>query len=241
MVYFLNWGGFNPTKLDTSRGVHELDLFKPGAREENARMRAALQLCSRITSTPIPQRVVPTNTIAEGQTVPTPGPSLETARIFAGLYDKMPPPAIGRLKRVEVDEEDYCVEETIAASSPATPTLPSEAASPDVRGSTPSDSSSSLSSESSTSIPSPQPIKRPPISPEEKQKLDSQLNAARLLQKATTMGARRKQAKPAVVEPAKKPKPQQWIPDSDRPDGVVVEEKQEPKGFLAKLSSLFGR
>lgn len=242
MQHFLNWGGFNPAQLDTSRVVQERDLFKPGAREENTRMRAALQLCSRLTSEPIPQGPAPTDSTPEKETVPTP----ETARIFAGLYDRMPASALRRLRRAEVDQEaDDFGEECVSSTSSATT---SAAASPDTPALTlekkeHEQTDLSLSTTPSSPPATPQPIKRPPVSPEEKQKLESQLHAARLLQKATAP-VRRKKLQPAVIEPAKKLKLQQRLLDPSQTPQVnpfVVEDKKEKTGFLAKLASLFGQ
>jgi hypothetical protein len=143
----------------------------------------------------------------------------------------MPSPALGRLRKEAVDEEvDSFVEKNVASSSFAAATL-------EPANSSPSPSESSIIP---PSIPSPQPIKRPPISPEEKQKLESQLHAARLLQKAT-IPARKRQLKPAVIAPVKKPNPQHWMPQPDQADDALAEEKQVKTGFLAKLASLFGR
>lgn len=229
MDYFLNWGGFNP--VDTSQQANVLELFKPDAQRKNARMRAALQMCSRILSfSPLPQGITSTNTTSENQTVPKPGPSLHTARVFAGLYDQMSAPALGRLRKEAVDEE---VESSVGETIDSTSSGAAVSEAPDENPTSPVDSSS-LPSSIPPPIPS-RPIKRPPMSPEEKQKLKTQLHAAKLLQQLTKP-ARRKQVKPNVIEPAKKSKP---LDQAHSP--LVTDKKQEKTGFLAKLASLFGR
>jgi len=224
MSHFLNWGGF--TTIDASQQVHEGDLFKADSRQNNARMRAAIQLCSRVTFTPIPQEVISTDTPPEVQTVPTPGPSLESTRIFAGLYDTMPSAALGRVRKEIVDGE-VGYEKTITAAPDAQEPIPESKPAP-------------LPPPKSPTIPSPKPIKRPPISPEMKQKLESQLHAARQLRLAA-MPVRRKQLKPAAIEPVKKPKLESHQLSHDQGEIPVVEEKQEKKSFLAKLVGLFAR
>src|SRR5258708_29344225 len=113
MTHFLNWGGF--TTIDASQQVTEGDLFKADSRQNNTRMRAAIQLCSRVTSAPIPQEVISSDTQPVVQTVPTTCPSLESARIFGGLYDTMPSAALGRVRKEIVDGE-VGYEKTITAA-----------------------------------------------------------------------------------------------------------------------------
>jgi len=222
MSHFLNWGGF--ATIDTSQTALEGELFKADSRQNNARMRAALHLCSRVTLTPIPQGVVSTDTTPEVQNVPTPGPSLESARIFAGLYDTMPSAALGRVRKEIVDGE-VGYEKTITTAP--TPVAQEPIPEPKPAASPPSPP------------PIPQPIKRTPISPEEKQKLESQLHAARQLRLAT-MPVKRKQLKPTVIEPVKNPKLESHQLSFDQADIPIVEENQK-KSFLSKLAGLFAR
>ena len=240
MEGFLNWGGFSDAPMDTSRKVSESELFQPNAREEHARMRAALQLCAEHTSLAIPRQVADVEQVAaKGNSA---GPSLQSARVFAGLYGGDSKPTLGRPKRDNtVDEQEKIVphiEDKALDAASLSPTVDRQSSPSQLSG----DKSAKLEDSNQSSLePSPSseppelgPQKRPSISGEEKQKLESQLNAVRLLQKATTP-VRRKQPKPAIVD-VKKPKPRPRMAEP-----TLESEPQEKGGFLSKIMGLFGR
>ena len=236
MEYFLNWGGFSNAQFDMSERVTTPDLFKPNAREQHTRMKAALQICSRNTSLPIPQRVVFDDASKDAGHFGS--LTEQTARVFAGLYDNVQAP--GRLnKDAKAEVEESAIENsfdqtpaprsTIASASTLEPSI-------DVSDKTEkADASKTPSDVNSSSPPAPQLIKRHTITAEDKQKLESQMNAARLLQKTTTP-IRRRQPKPPIVEPPKKPKANLLNLD----DVVAEDNLPEKKGILAKIKSLFG-
>ena len=235
MEGFLNWGGFSDAQMDTSRKVSESELFLPNAREEHVRMRAALQLCAEHTSLTIPRQVTDVGQMAAKSD--SAGPSVQSARVFAGLYGGDSKPTLGRLNRNHtVDEQEktvHCIEDKAFDPASLAPTVDTQSLPSQLSG----DKSSKLEEyNQSSSSPSCEsgPKKRPAISEEEKEKLESQLNAVRLLQKATTP-MRRKQPKPAIAE-VKKPKLRPRMADA-----ALGSEPQEKGGFLSKIMSLFGR
>jgi len=236
MEYFLKWGGFSNAQFDISERVTVPDLFKFDAREQHTRMKAALQICSKNTSLPIPRRLVSADTTRDaGQFGSL---TEQTARVFAGLYDNVQAP-IGRLDKDATVEDEAAIENSVdqdpaprstMASAPAIE--PSVDVSNKTKKADASKTRSDVSSSSPPPTPAPQLVKRHTITAEDKEKLESQMKTARLLQKTMTP-MRRRQPKPPIVEPPKKPRANL--------DKVVAEDKMpEKKGILAKIKSLFG-
>lgn len=234
MEYFLKWGGFSKAQFDISERVTVPDLFKSNAREQHTRMKAALQICSKNTSLPIPRRLVSNDATRDaGQFSSL---TEQTARVFAGLYDNVQAP-IGRLDKAEEEsaiensvDQDPAPRSTMASASALEPSV-------DVSDKTrKADVFKTRSDVNSSSPPTPAPqlVKRHTITAEDKQKLESQMKTARLLQKTMTP-MRRRQPKPPIVEPPKKPRANLLNLE------VVAEDKMpEKKGILAKIKSLFG-
>ncbi|KAF9529710.1 hypothetical protein CPB83DRAFT_905832 [Crepidotus variabilis] len=245
MAAFRDWGGFNPlppqpgSSTSNKLKFTDQDLFQDPtlARKENTRMRAALQMCSDnlwevspTTASPnVDQSSVGVNPLAKlgklGQT------QSQSGRVFAGLYENVQPPTLGRLRNDKLQKN----EDIIIAVDPPSETL---------KTTTQLDVQATSTPEQSKPIP-----QKAAPTPEERLQLQTAMNAARMLTKAVSP-AKRRQPKPAIATiPTKKgqkspsherqEEPGSWL--TDGPIEAEAKVVDENKGVLARIAGLFGR